>query len=304
MLESLKDAGDFKQRDHHTRVLIVDHAIHVRNRTYWGSPNHQKKAALLETNLAAFKLQATSYRPDVRAQLVNIYRQATTPDTSQISQILNRISSQPNGLTIVSDFDGTYTNHPVRYLYELPGNRFALPKFTEIGRERFALIHEASFVMALTQIPELYKDAADFASFRPGINRFHEYCLQQGIDVTILSANFELFIKEALNRQNIRNTNVWGIEKDNITAIAKGNALNLMATKAAEQGKALLFIGDSESDLPALEATDVIAGFLALKDAGFAKALHKRGIPYLPFNDFNQATAYVQQVTSAIRGCS
>jgi 2-hydroxy-3-keto-5-methylthiopentenyl-1-phosphate phosphatase len=131
------------------------------------------------------------------------------------------------------------------------------------------------------------------AKIRPGFLSFVEFCSTSNINLVIVSSGLDIYIKPILQKLGLSNLEL----RSGVTSYtSQGIAVTYIGPNGEEilegfklawfhyyrnYGRSLVYIGDSESDLPsALEADHVIAR------SELKELLASRGIPHNSFDTF------------------
>jgi len=254
----------------------------------------QQESHLLE-GLARLQKSLTDSRTQrILHTLTQKYRDAEEhlpPHASMDDRAAARINKDhfPDGLHVVSDLDNTMTEGSHYLLQAIPASAIAEPLLAQKGREHFPRVFVETWQRALAQYPKLYARGGkeSYAPLRGGVDACFAYLKHIGAKRSILSANFEPFVKGVLSRipSVDRNVDVFAVKKDDIRSTDKGTYLQLLARQ--NPSRALIYIGDGASDLPSLEAQSVVACYFALEGSVFAQELAKAHIPHFTYRDFH-----------------
>ena len=222
--------------------------------------------------------------------------------------------AQYKSLNVVMDYDNTITNgskplsnlsgiiqaNPLAHLETLiPGSVFAEPILKEKGRGKFAEVFANTWQLVIKDKIgyNLVRAAGNHVPLREGVNNFFAYAKKIGVDLTIVSANFEPFVMGGLDQiDEAEETQLIAVNDKSILSTAKGDVLLHLAQK--NPSKAFVFVGDGASDLPALKANEFIACYFALEGSEFEKALKKENLPYFTYRDFNDITLKLHQLNT------
>lgn len=184
---------------------------------------------------------------------------------------------------LVFDFDGTISvprGEGLKYDPLLAGSD---PLDGFLGKERTNLKYSMALWEDVVQrYPDTFAAGGAQVSIRPGMQDLLTQAIGGGVGVTILTTNFEPFMKAFVKRiEGGDNINIISIKKGDATSIAKGDKLLELAMKNPKS--VIEYIGDGESDTPALNAAPVIAAYHAVSDLPFARRLNERGIKHFQF---------------------
>lgn len=202
-----------------------------------------------------------------------------------------RLHMFEGGVQIASDVDKTITNGD-SYLSRIPGSIQAenYMAHQDHGRNTFPLVHSRYWSPAL-QHPESrqqFFNVGRSVTIRPGVSELLIQAKEQNIPVNLISANFMPFIEGVCSNLPAETiTAAYAVKHDDITATDKGTLVKGAAVN--EPLKALIYIGDGSSDLPAMDedARKLVGVYFALEGEEFAKKLDEAGLPYYTYRDFN-----------------
>lgn len=242
-----------------------------------------------------------------RETLEGRYEQADAlPHTSQLERVRNRLAQFEGAAALVSDVDLTITTKSVEderdYLKRLiPGSVRAEEIMEEQGREVFPVVFVTIWQPYL-QDPEgakLFRTGGYFVPIRNGVEEFFSNAQATGTELRLISANFAPFIEGVIEKipGNEAVTSIEAVTADDITATQKGLIIEDYAK--SDPNRPLIYIGDGESDIPAIDKdryTSVVAAYFALEGSEFADALAERNLPYFSYRDFNDINKTLQQL--------
>lgn len=140
----------------------------------------------------------------------------------------------------------------------------------------------------------------------PYFKAFTEFCKYHDIALAVLSDGFQYYIDALFDKYNITDTTVYcnkafftekGVVLDfpyrnpycSICANCKAGAY----IKYKDIGYTVIFIGDGFSDRYVAERADIV-----FAKSHLAEYCDKNGIPYTPFNDFNDIMAKLSSMLS------
>ena len=214
--------------------------------------------------------------------------------------VLHRVAQFNGDIAIGSDVDKSLTQH-ADYLQYIPGSVQAenYMAHSDHGRETFPLMFARYWREALTtSMADNFYLIGSHVPLREGVPEFFGLTEQAEIPVSITSANFRPFVDGVMNHLPIVN-NIYtttAVEVDDITATDKSTVVRRLARNLSD--RAFFYIGDGESDLPAMdeEARQVVACYFALEGSIFAKQLEAEGLPYYTYRDFRDITATLQRL--------
>ncbi len=213
-------------------------------------------------------------------------------------RVKNRIATCTGGVQIGTDVDKTLTQH-AEYLQMIPGSVQAenYMAHENHGRETFPLVFSQYWREAMKTLAANFYLIGKNVPFRPGVEEFFQQTEQVGIPVSILSASFRPLINGVMSHihaNNIQRT--FAIEENDIGATDKNTILQELA--AEQPDRALIYIGDGDSDFPAAEsdASRVIALYFALEGGSFAKKLVGKNLPHYTFKSFEDVNAVLARL--------
>lgn len=244
-----------------------------------------------------------NYPPDTYDLIVGRYEKTDreTQGEGMETRVAQRIALF-RGVNVAIDFDGTITRDHKRYIEDnevIPGGRHAEPRLKTEGRSKFSDIYAETWwlLMADKVGVQIFREAAQQAYreklilIREGVGRFFAYAKEIGAQSIIVSANHEPFVYGVLDQllnvariEEVEGTAVYAVSPDNMIAIDKATIVRHLALSNPD--RALIFIGDGTTDIPALGASELIAASFALKGGDFAEELERRGLPYFSFTTF------------------
>jgi 2-hydroxy-3-keto-5-methylthiopentenyl-1-phosphate phosphatase len=108
--------------------------------------------------------------------------------------------------------------------------------------------------------------------------------VRKGIPITVISTNFTPFVEGVLNRlpkPAEGSHRIHAVDRGNVLSTQKGHVIQTLAVE--NPNAAICYVGDGASDIPAIDASSVVAGYFALHGSSFERALKERNIPHLPF---------------------
>lgn len=205
------------------------------------------------------------------------------------------------------DLDNTLTQYDGRSTIQVFRQLFPASKWAEEmlsgcapDREIFNVLHAASWQPALRNRPDLFEEAATKIPVRSGADEYFGVLKANAgkHDVTILSGSFEPFVRRSLQQiPNADGSTVLAVPVDGptITSIEKGAVIQQLV--ARDPGEGIIYYGDGESDITALNARDQIALFFVLRGGSFHRAAAEAGVLHVPFGDFEE----VRQTMAAIQ---
>lgn len=302
-------AGDFASFDRRTRLAVVNHAVQLHIDALQESQDlpAQNPGEHLDASLIAFRTYVNNpeHYPQGALETIRSRYDAADAETvgkSMEDRVAARLAQFPNYGRLVTDMDGTVTEEPEAYLPDIPGSSIAEKLLEEQGREQFSTIFAKTWRPVLKHAPVLFEEAGSRPKIRAGVTEFIQNHHNAGGETTVISANFEPLVANVINRAIPVGVEVevYAIGHDSTIATEKG----ALARHIAQQNPntPLLYAGDGASDLPILDASDVIACFFALKGSVFEAKLKARNLPYIAFEDFTdieRANSQIQTLRQA-----
>lgn len=263
-------------------------SIHAQRQTLLNSMEVDKRALTAHTE----KEQAIIKR------YMNADDEAKKVNASMDKRVKLRLAQYNEGIDIASDVDKTITLK-AEFLRLFPGSAIAENHMDhpENGRAVFPLMHVLFWRPALKIVPHIFRKVGKRAELRPGAIEFFQKIKDHRIPTQLVSANFKLYVDEIANQlpegsiEEIR-----AVEADDIASTDKSTVVRNRALKYPN--RALIYIGDGESDYPAMDkdARRVVACYFALEGSDFAKALELEGLPYYTYKDFNDITFILERL--------
>lgn len=287
-------AGDFFGREHGINVKILNNSVSLRLNSaspeVAGETPVEKEANRLTGDIYAYRQAVQEYFPtEIHAAIAQRYTRADldTVGLGMDERVRARLASAPEGLSISSDLDGTITKDPNSYLIShIPGSAIAEPLLEERGRASFATVFAETWQPLLQDAPEHFFEGGKQVAIREGVGDTFKYLNEINADVAIVSANFKPFVDGVLsNIPYTEDLKVIAVTPESIVSTDKGTVVKHLAQEKPD--RAHVFIGDGSSDLPAIEASDVIACFFALEDTAFAMQLANRNLPHFTYRTFD-----------------
>jgi len=92
------------------------------------------------------------------------------------------------------------------------------------------------------------------------------------------------------------NISVFAVTENSIIPTAKGDLLTHLAQ--ADPSKAVIYIGDGASDLPTIQARNLVASYFALDGSEFAKSLEHEDLPYFSYRNFLDIRLKLQKINN------
>lgn len=177
------------------------------------------------------------------------------------------------------------------------------------GRDRIAEEMVVVWGPVYNARPDLFRQAGASATIREGVPELYSYTNEQGIKMTIVSANLEGVVLGAMGKvEEAKGTRVIGMTPDSIASTDKVAVLTYLAK--LDPSKALFFIGDGSSDICTIYKTDnpldpenpidpsdSIAIYFALEGSSFAEQLQAAGKIYFTYRTFNDIRIKLAELT-------
>ncbi len=294
-----ENLGDLAGRDHDTAVFIINTSVRrfVENRN-GHSPNVDQERDRLQGEIVSFRNSVDNYLPQVADAIRERYHFAdvNTYGTSMNERLRRRLGTQK--LNIVTDVDGTITQNPKDYLLSLPGSAIGEELLTVNGRETFPDVFASTWQEALRKAPSLFKKVGQGVPIREGVREFIQTAKQKEWPITALSANFLPFVEGVFDQiPEIQGSEIIAITSESLLATDKGSVLRYLAIKNNQN--AAIFIGDGGTDLPSLDAHDVIAWYYALEGSVFAKELALLRMPHSTYRNFHDIRLELEEIKAS-----
>lgn len=210
-------------------------------------------------------------------------------------------------LAVLCDFDDTTA---VENVAEMIMVRFGGDGWRDLRQEfhqgRFTLreYQEAAFSMAHAGRDEMVAEVQEKATLRPYFKELHAYCRRHDIPLAIVSNGLDFYVEALLAREGLSDVPYYTVQarfsSDGIgfgyPDAARGcsdfgNCKCLVLDRYRDQGRRVLYVGDGRSDFCVATAADLV---FARSD--LARYCETYGINYVPFRDFGDVLAVVEQV--------
>lgn len=304
--------GDFAHLPNPVKALLVDNALkgyYAAHDYALNSDNGIREAALRRQMAVATEVErlqsevdgyrefvATRYPEETRLDIVRKYQEAdastngATPEKRAQARL-----GQFEGVVVVTDMDKTLTETD-SYLPQLLASRHAEEQLKgPRGRDAFGEVFVRTWQEALKVDPVSFTEVGKEAPLRKGVKEFFAKSKESKVPITILSANFMPFVEGVLDQiPHAKGSEVWAVTKDSIVATDKGTVVKHTALE--NPGKSVIFIGDGASDLPALEAADMIGVYFALEGSVFASELQKKGLTHFTYKSFEDVNSKLEEL--------
>ena len=199
--------------------------------------------------------------------------------------------------TLVVDFDGTVTEQD---LLDTIASRFGDPAvYQEVdegldeGRMPLREVITREFAPVTKPLEEIVAWELENVRIRPGFREFVELAQSRGWRLVIVSSGFHELIEPILDHEGVDvelHANrvdprpdgwrvLWQYDE---SCESCGESCKRSIVQEFGGGDEIVYVGDGYSDRCAAEASDRV---FATK--GLARYLDERGVPYEPFDDFN-----------------
>lgn len=309
--EATRLQGDFAHFNHSTKLYLINKALGQYGDNYkeaLTSDNGVREKALerkayvsaevakLQGQLADYREFVDRFPAEVKERVTGRYAKAkaSLPEDAPMNDKIAARLAEFNGVQIIADVDKTITLHD-KYLPNIPGSHHAEKEIKEKGRDIFPEALVRYWREAMIVDPEAFADVGRNAPLRPGVPEFFKRAKESGVKADVLSANFMPLVEGVLEQiPDAEGANVWAVTHNNVIATDKGTVLKHNALMDPE--KAVIFIGDGNSDIPALEAASTVAVYFALDGSSFAKELEDKKLPYITYRDFNDINVKLEEL--------
>jgi len=213
------------------------------------------------------------------------------------TQVAARLAMFGGRIHHIFDYDNTISDYQGQSTHDMFRTKFPVSEWAELmltantpDREIFNTLFAAGWQPAHKQYPELFEGAANLIPIREGADEYFEYLGESsGARATILSGSFEPFVSKSLDRiPHAKGIPVRAVPMNGptIASIRKGVVIEELVSQYPDE--AIIYYGDGESDIPALEAQSQIALFVVLQGCKFHDAVVKEGALHIPFNNFTE----------------
>ena len=210
-------------------------------------------------------------------------------------------------LVVLTDFDGTLAKEDVGYIIL---TKFARPGWQEtLKLWKKGLIGSGEcHIRNYTDMPATDKAilaATKQAEIDPGFPEFYSYLKRKGIPIVIVSDGFDFYIKPILKKYQFSELELYANEmsynsssqKYQLNFPGKHHTCNRCANckarvvqKFLQQGKRVIYIGDSYSDYYAASISDLTFAKKRLKEY-----CEKEGKEYIPYQSFNDILRFFKE---------
>jgi 2,3-diketo-5-methylthio-1-phosphopentane phosphatase len=149
----------------------------------------------------------------------------------------------------------------------------------------------------------------DGVTLDPGFKHLHRYTRHAGIELTIVSDNFDLFVRYILERNGLGDvpfrTNHLECSGDRVVpsfpftnsgcpSCAHCKKIHFLPPN--DDQRQVVFIGDGRSDLCAAREADLV-----FAKAGLKKYLHDENVPFVAFDRLDQVVDALAKITHEIK---
>ncbi len=295
----LANLGELANRPLETRVNAVNdllaqhHAIHGETL----DELYNREATKLRQGIADFRAlnvdtrAARLAREEVASKIQKADRASQGLDMSH--RVAARFAEFDGNIQTAFDVDNTITTSGTYLEATIPGSVLAEPMLQERGRQDFPEVFVRTWRHVLAEdkgADILYEGGrSHHVQIRKGVDNLFTHLRNEGIPRKILSANFKPFVDGVLSKTVLGSDpdlQIYTNTVNDISPTDKGAYLQAFAQ--SDTSRALIYVGDGSSDIPALEARNVVACYFALAGSEFAKALEEEHIPYFSYRDFDE----------------
>ena len=229
-------------------------------------------------------------------------RQFASFDGHQINQeqsMIDRVATRLlyfDGAQFFSDMDKTLTDSDA-YLALLP-HAMQFEHYLDLhGRESLPFVMARYARPALIAHEKVYKKIGSTLKFRPGVPEFVNLTKQNGITISVLSANFKAIVASCMENLHADNLiSITGLSSNDITATDKETTTAQHILQ--NPNLAALLCIDGLSDTGCLEGIvkGATAGMFVLAGTDFVNDVEKTGQPFFEFNDFHDVNRIFIQI--------
>jgi phosphoglycolate phosphatase-like HAD superfamily hydrolase len=230
----------------------------------------------------------------IRQNLTETEEDTQKPMGERVHMLAARFSGK---VQIVTDGDGTLTTNPDEYLHYIPASLVAEARLKKHGRDAFPWVFTQNWRGPLQTFPHLFKLVGrEFAQVRRGVFEFFDEAKQNGVLVSVLTANFEPVTLGFLQKDPhaARDVVVWAVTPDDITSTDKENALKRIAYALPDNPA--VYIGDGESDVKACNASDGVLVYFALERSDFEAYLQAKEARYFTYKTFTDIQNKLKEI--------
>ena len=220
-----------------------------------------------------------------------------------------------DGPVLVSDFDGTLTQHD---LGELALQRFGLPgwerydELFESGQITIAeCIRKQSAMIRARSRTEILRYLSRFARFRPGLDRLLDDCRRARIDFVVASAGIDFCIRHVFRLHQLPMPTLYcprtsftphglrvvmppfppGRKRTGPATQGDRNFKHSIVASYQGRGRRVVYIGDGATDIAPASIADKV---FAIRGSPLDAALAERGIPRSPIRTLLPVSRFVQ----------
>ena len=207
---------------------------------------------------------------------------------------------------VLTDFDDTAA---VQNVAELLLKRFGDPNWQQV-RQRFRAgevtlkeYQEITFRNIQADRATMQAYVHQHASLRPYFRELWEHCVTAGIPMAIVSHGLDFYIEALLEKEHLTGIPVYAVhtrfEPGGIGyeyrytypgQEHRGNSKGWVVDQYRQRGYHVLYVGDGRSDLEATGKANLLFAHSVL-----AEECRRRGIPFRPFQDFQDVLLAVQE---------
>jgi 2-hydroxy-3-keto-5-methylthiopentenyl-1-phosphate phosphatase len=250
-----------------------------------------------DTSLAALNLVRERYqRADERFFATN--QEGAQTEESMIERVATRLT-EFSGVQASSDLDLTITSS-TWYLALLPHFLQFENFMGQNGREALPFVMARYAKEALVHFKDLYEKIGGVIPLRHGVIEFFKMTKEQGIPVSILSANFRAIVAGCLEQIPVADRHhlleVTGLQTTSLVAANKD--ITTAQRVVANPDFAHILCLDGLSDEPCLRgsAEGTTAAFFVLEDSPFIDVVKESGQPYFTYKDFNDINRIMLEI--------
>ncbi len=294
--EFVKNAMELQDKEYHKAVIASDGRLSDGIWKYRRTLERQTQR--LTDGLAAQRRIVQDTNPAIIHQIqYNLSETDEDMSKPMEERVYNLAMRFPGKAQIVTDGDGTLTTNTHEYLRYIPGSLVAESRVRRHGRNAFPFVFSQNWREPLILFPHLFELVGrEFATVRPGVFEFFTEAKQNGVQISILTANFEPVTNGFLqqNPQASDGVIVWGVTPDDITSTDKEVALQRFSYTLPDNP--VIYIGDGESDKSAAEAREDVLVYFALEGSPFERYLQEKGARYFTYDTFTDIQEKIEEL--------
>lgn len=231
-------------------------------------------------------------------QFAKLEGKQKNPTEQMIDRVAMRLAKF-DGIQISADLDKTLTISD-KYLNLLPHARQFENFMDKHGREVLPFVMARYAREALIFHKSVYEKVGSTLEFRPGVEDFFQLTKDQGIPVSVTSANFRVIVSSCLDNLPAEKRDhliyITGLSTNDITAIDK--EIVIARRVLINPDKANILCVDGLSDQGCLQgvADGISACIFVLPGTKFVEEVKKTGQPYFEFSDFHEVNNIFKQI--------